>query len=366
MFKTNEKLMFGQKWGKMQHGVQGVQRKSTCSGCTRAATAHRNASPVSRRLHSAILFKPLLLTAQGEVHRGVVVVVACIFASPSAVPWCARDGLRLTCPPCGSRLCAGHDQSRRSGHMRSKLGVVRRRMGQQDVRPGVPSTRAPDPNVAQEAANQQVSKLEAALRAMGDYDGPEVATLKSSLQKARAASRSKPIQDQIAEIEAFISRAQKRLSVLEEERERLRRELQIEREELPCAVPDVSAHCCRTQEGDDLRPEVDGRSGVWMANKPPDVDQVPPIPVQEQHMHDWLSSRNCELGNALEFGDHSTISKLSSLLAEGCGRLAAFGTVHGHQFKIRFDDCFVHGWRRKAPLPSWEGCSSVQIGNQVS
>ena len=138
-------------------------------------------------------------------------------------------------------------------------------------------------------------------------------------------------------------------SVMEEERvreqelldkallrqERLRRELQIQREELPCAVPDVSAQLQRLEatvaelrkERDDLRQKVEGRSGVWMANKRPDVDRVAPIPVQEQHIYDWLSSRNCELRNALELGDHSTISKLSSLLAEGCGRLAAFGTT---------------------------------------
>ena len=137
-----------------------------------------------------------------------------------------------------------------------------------NVRSGRPSTRAPNTDVAQEAANQRVSKLEAALRAMGDYDGPEVATLKSSLQKARAASRSKPIQDQIAETEAFISNAQKRLSVLEEERVReqelLDKALQIEREELPCAVPDVSAQFQWLEatelkkERDDLRQKVEG------------------------------------------------------------------------------------------------------------
>ena len=113
----------------------------------------------------------------------------------------------------------------------------------QGGRQGVPATRAPDPEMVQDAANQRVVKLEAALRAMGDYDGPEVASLKSSLQKAREAARSKPLQEQIAETEAFISRAQKRLSPMEEERvreqqlldkallrqERLRRDLEVER-----------------------------------------------------------------------------------------------------------------------------------------
>ena len=47
---------------------------------------------------------------------------------------------------------------------------------------------------------------------------------------------------------------------------------------------------------------------MLMMNEPPDVDGVPPIPCQEQHIYDWLSSRNCELRNALEFGDHRTDS----------------------------------------------------------
>ena len=197
-------------------------------------------------------------------------------------------------------------------------------------------------------------------------------------------------QDQISETEAFISRAQKRLSVLEEERvreqelldkallrqERLRRELQTEREELPCAVPDVSAQLQRLEatvaelrkERDDVRQKVECRSGVWMANELPDVHRVPPIPVQEQHIYDWLSSRNCELRNALEFGDHSTISKLSSLLAEGCGRLAAFGTTESMDTSSRSDlmaslitdgDAKRRCLLGKAALPS-------MIGNHVS
>ena len=60
-----------------------------------------------------------------------------------------------------------------------KWRVVRRRMCQRVVgAPGVSTSRAPDPDAVQDAANQRVIKVEAALRAMGDYDGPEVATLK--------------------------------------------------------------------------------------------------------------------------------------------------------------------------------------------
>ena len=153
--------------------------------------------------------------------------------------------------------------------MRIKWRVVRRRMGQ---RVGV---------LQMFAKEFPQHDLQTPTWRVGDYDGPAVATFKSSSQKARAASRSKPIQDQIVETEAFISRAQKRLSVLEEERvreqelldkawirqERLQRDLEIERKEQPCALPDVSALVHRLEaavaelrkERDDLRQNVEGR-----------------------------------------------------------------------------------------------------------
>ena len=48
------------------------------------------------------------------------------------------------------------------------------------------------------------------------------------------------------------------------------------------------------------------------------------------------------------------------LVGRGMRKVGSFWhhRVHGHQFKIRFDGCIDHGWRRQASLPSWEGCSS--------
>ena len=221
--------------------------------------------------------------------------------------------------------------------------------------------------MAQEAANQWVSKLEAALRAMGDYDGPEVATLKSSLQKARAASRSKPIQDQIEETEVFISRAQKRLSVVREQelldkallrKERLRRELQIELEELPCAVPDVStapkvgSHCRRTQEGT-------RRFAAESGGSKRRVDGERTSRCGPSATHSCSGAAHIRLA---EFQELRTSQRLGVWRSQHHLQVVFFISwhhrVHGHQFKIRFDGCFDHGWRRKAPLPSWEGCSS--------
>ena len=89
-------------------------------------------------------------------------------------PMVRKDGLLWIFPSDGSRSYVGHDPRQRSGPMRSQLEMVRHRWVQWVV--GVPNT------VVKEFPQHvfQNPRLEAALRAMGDYDGPEVATLKSS------------------------------------------------------------------------------------------------------------------------------------------------------------------------------------------
>ena len=105
-----------------------------------------------------------------------------------------------------------------------------------------------------------------------------------------------------------------------------------------------------------------------MANEPPDVDRVPPTPAHKQHLHDWLSSRNCELRNALEFGDYSTISKLSSLLAEGSGRLAGFASADAMDTTSRSDllaALIADGDAKRRCLPG-KGALPSMVGNEVS
>ena len=51
-------------------------------------------------------------------------------------------------------------------------------------------------------------------------------------------------------------------------------------------------------------------SGQWCADGPPSVKDVPPIPQDCAELEGWISDRNCDLRNALEFGnngDHHTV-----------------------------------------------------------
>ena len=78
--------------------------------------------------------------------------------------------------------------------------------------------RGPDPDTVLQEARRRVVSLEAALQAMGDFQGPEVDVLKNSLSRAKQAAQTRPVKEQLAQNDAFIQRSQKRIASLERER----------------------------------------------------------------------------------------------------------------------------------------------------
>ena len=75
-----------------------------------------------------------------------------------------------------------------------------------------------DPDKALLEARRRVASLEAAVQAMGDFQGPEMDVLQSALAKAKSAARTRPLKEQIAQNDAFIQRSQKRIASLDRER----------------------------------------------------------------------------------------------------------------------------------------------------
>ena len=59
-------------------------------------------------------------------------------------------------------------------------------------------------------------------------------------------------------------------------------------------APQVGGHCCRTQEGT--------RRSVWMANEPPDLERVPPIPLRMD-----TSSRSDLMAASAQMETHSAV-----------------------------------------------------------
>ena len=58
--------------------------------------------------------------------------------------------------------------------------------------------------------------------------------------------------------------------------------------------------------------------GEWCANGPPCVKEVPGY----AELEGWISERNCDLRNALEFGNAGTITQIGTLLSHGIAQLS--------------------------------------------
>ena len=61
--------------------------------------------------------------------------------------------------------------------------------------------------------------------------------------------------------------------------------------------------------------QVEGgeESATWMG-----VEYIPPMPTFNlQDLERWMCDRNCDLRNAMEFGDSSMISKIGCLVGAG-------------------------------------------------
>ena len=145
--------------------------------------------------------------------------------SSSAVLWDAEDGVRFQCRRSGCKLSAGRASSRFSGpqlrgtsspssnhvslepHHRA-VGASHNSMvarGHNHRRQG--SGRHPDEKAA--VARERASKLEAALRAVGD-DDDTAPSLREALKKARQQAVPLSPQDKVAQCESFLERARKR------------------------------------------------------------------------------------------------------------------------------------------------------------
>ena len=62
--------------------------------------------------------------------------------------------------------------------------------------------------------------------------------------------------------------------------------------------------------------------GEWCAEGPPCVKEVPPIPQDHAELEGWTSERNCDLRNALGFGDAATIFQIGTLSSQGIAQFA--------------------------------------------
>ena len=63
------------------------------------------------------------------------------------------------------------------------------------------------------------------------------------------------------------------------------------------------------------------KPGQRMANGPPSAENIPPMPTNPQDLEGWLSERNCELRNAIEYGDVGLVALVGGLVGQGATQL---------------------------------------------
>ena len=194
-------------------------------------------------------------------------------------------------------------------------------------------------------ASAEVQRLETAISALGETS-PHAKPLVEALRIARAKSAVPPLQQRIqscklcierakqrvVRAEAVITRAVEQKAICEGEvaegEKRLQQLLSEDASSAP-PVPACSPQVAKLQRQiDDLTKEremwkVARKQGVWCSDGPPSAKEIPPIPVSAQELGGWISERNCDLRNALEFGDTSTVAQIGTLLSQGISQLAS-------------------------------------------
>ena len=241
---------------------------------------------------------------------------------------------------------------------------------------------SPSPDVVVAEAKKKVFRLEKALEVFGDSTGQEVDFLKKALTKAHEVARERPLEVQIKECREFISRSEQRLARLEADRQaelalltegksRLSRlesqHLEAPRQQPKPGVTELEQRIqALVHECEALRaaatPVLHQEKPIWCSERCPSLDNIPPVPDDVQDVEGWLSCRNCELRNALEFGDPGTIAFLGKLVAEGASKLAVLtedvpmsGLALNNHVEVDAKRRCLEG---KSTLPS-------MVGNQV-
>ena len=112
-----------------------------------------------------------------------------------------------------------------------------------------------NPDEVQAAARARVTRLEEALKVLGEDDSTEVRGLQAALQEARRAAQDRPMAAQIEECQAFIERSQRRLARLEEEQTKEKEQLDAAqrrmarfREEMARTVPPTTPPVSETTQ----------------------------------------------------------------------------------------------------------------------
>ena len=116
----------------------------------------------------------------------------------------------------------------------------------------------------------------------------------------------------------------------EEVAEGERRLAHLQAEKLVEVLPQVSALQSQIDaligERDAGRSELKSqRRDKWMGEGPPCIETIPPMPTDLQDLEGWLSDRNCDLRNAIEFGNAGLVGQIGILIGQGASQFGSLG-----------------------------------------
>ena len=212
--------------------------------------------------------------------------------------------------------------------------------------PAFKPSRAPKVVVADAVAD--VQRLEAAIAVLGG-DNVHAKDLQEAFRVARSKTKVPPISERVEACKTFVEKAKKRVQraqevmdkalaqriVHEEEVAEVERRLALLQAEVATPGPDPIVQVTQLQqqtdslvrERDALRANAvaatvpQDKPAQWMGNGPPSAENIPPMAANLQDLEGWFSDRNCELRNAMEFGNPGLVGQIGHLIGLGARQL---------------------------------------------
>ena len=191
------------------------------------------------------------------------------------------------------------------------------------------------PEKAAADAVEEIERLKAAISALGESSMLSK-PLREALRAAQVRASVPPIQERVDSCKLFLERARKRVHRAQEVIDRAHEQKVVYETEVAegeARLAKLMAEAAFVQTPPVVLPQVSAPTiipndaqGTWMCGGPPRFEDIPSMPTSNvQDLGGWMSQRNCELRNAIEFGDPVLVAKIGGLVGQGTALLSSIG-----------------------------------------
>ena len=160
--------------------------------------------------------------------------------------------------------------------------------------------------------------------------------LQEALRAAQVRASVPPIQERVDSCKLFLERARKRVHRAQEVIDRAHEQKAVYETEVAegeARLAKLMAEAAFAQTPPVVLPQVSAPTiipndaqGTWMGGGPHRFEDIPSMPTSNvQDLAGWMSQRNCELRNAIEFGDPVLVVKIGGLVGQGAALLSSIG-----------------------------------------